>query len=215
MGLCHDSNYHGVNCSDPCPVGCEGCEKDTGLCIGCAQSFSRTYCDEMCSPCSQDTCHREPCQKRSPEHTLVISFGALAGLLCCTVLAMIIIFRIYVKRRNTDTPFFRNISRTINSTNATYSEIDDSSVSPSRSTRPALPLKEIPKKRRAVLDASALPEMESVSCCESIQNECDADVAMSEQIHHLTEKTDSIIFIEENCDLSNVNVRYLTTDTQT
>ncbi|XP_046583037.1 multiple epidermal growth factor-like domains protein 10, partial [Haliotis rubra] len=98
MGLCHDSNYHGVNCSDPCPVGCEGCEKDTGLCIGCARSFSRTYCDDMCSPCSQDTCHTEPCQKRSPEHTLVISFGALAGLLCCTVLAMIIIFRIYVKR---------------------------------------------------------------------------------------------------------------------
>ncbi|XP_067679738.1 cell death abnormality protein 1-like [Haliotis asinina] len=215
IGLCHDSNYHGPNCSDPCPVGCKGCEKDTGLCIGCAQSFSRTYCDEMCSPCSENTCHREPCQKRSPKHTLVVSLGVLAGVLSCTVLALIILFRMYLKRRNTDHPTFKIMSRT-DSTNVTYSDITDNSVSPSRPTRPALPLTEIPKKRRAVLGASALPEVESVSCCESVQNECHAGGgSMSEQIHQLTGRTDSIIFIEENCDLSNVSVRYLTTDRQT
>ncbi|XP_048255973.1 uncharacterized protein LOC125382077 [Haliotis rufescens] len=220
-GLCLDKNYHGLNCSDPCPVGCEGCEKDTGLCIGCAQGFSRKYCDDICSPCSEDTCHRAPCQKRSSEHILVVSFGTLAGVLCCAVIALIIMFRIHLKRRNIDDPRCTNRSRRTTSDNVTYCEIEDSLVSnhqqrTTQQTRPALPLKEIPSKRRpAVLGASALPEAESVFWCDSVQNECDAGIRMSEQIQHMTEKTDSIIFIEEHCDLSNTSVRYLTTNSKT
>ncbi|XP_048255273.1 multiple epidermal growth factor-like domains protein 10 [Haliotis rufescens] len=64
IGACPNSGYYGRDCSIQCPVSCEGCHKKTGLCMKCAEGFSRTYCDEICSPCSENTCYRTPCRKR-------------------------------------------------------------------------------------------------------------------------------------------------------
>ncbi|XP_071118500.1 cell death abnormality protein 1-like [Haliotis cracherodii] len=115
IGACPNSGYYGRDCSIQCPVSCEGCHKETGLCMECAEGFSRTYCDEICSPCSENTCYRTTCRKRKTDHTVAITTGTVAVVI---VLALIIAFWRHTQKGN------RTLGSGTNGT--THSEYSDS-----------------------------------------------------------------------------------------
>ncbi|XP_071118642.1 multiple epidermal growth factor-like domains protein 10 [Haliotis cracherodii] len=261
MGACRDDNYHGANCSTQCPVSCDGCDKETGRCMTCGKGFSRTYCDEMCSPCTGDACQRLPCKTRSSDHSVVISIGSVAGVLCCAVL--ILIFKRHITQPQCTDRSSRNCSDTVGHR---YWEIDVNLVAEqseqTEQSAPAVPLTERPRERLAdrnpsgcqltdespsqthwpkqagdifagsepqlvdstpgcgvekeslltLLCASGLAEADSDSRRQSVHSEGDIGINISGEIQRMTERTDSIIFLEENCDLSSVSVRYLTTN---
>ncbi|XP_071118503.1 multiple epidermal growth factor-like domains protein 11 [Haliotis cracherodii] len=265
IGACPNSGYYGRDCSIQCPVSCEGCHKATGLCMECAEGFSRTHCDEICSPCSENTCYRTPCRKRKTDHTVAITTGTVAVVI---VLALIIAFWRHTQKGNrilgsgtngtTHSEYSDSLAHRYWEIGDNYESGQTSPPQPEHAVQPALPLTEIPHRRLATRNlltdgqqcqrkSSSLSETRAVSEPELIapdaavgggvvrassllllggtsagsdnesqyqsrQEVGDADMVMSEQIERLTRKTASIIFIEENCDLSNVCVKYLATN---
>ncbi|XP_046376890.1 platelet endothelial aggregation receptor 1-like isoform X1 [Haliotis rufescens] len=301
IGSCMDSNFHGVNCDTPCPVNCHGCHRETGLCIQCANNFSRTYCDEICSPCEGETCNTSPCQERKANHTLVIVVGTIAGV--STLLLLILgiwahrrsrLMRVYSSNTGGgrwDSNGSRQ-SRNSDYQSHKYSEIYDKdmdsdsciprlpparlSIQPPPPPRKQDPTQKLPRRQswslgqgasrdsqtsyesimlktlhidplmakgteseslvtseqpgvydiasspmKGIARAPSMPLLMTtsgnaaaeVSSRQHMQYVCDIhDMPVSSRIQQLTTKTSSILFIEQNNDLTNVTVKYLTPD---
>ncbi|XP_056002226.1 platelet endothelial aggregation receptor 1-like isoform X4 [Ostrea edulis] len=48
---CRDPKYHGLNCDQPCPDGCQEkrCDVKTGQCLGCIPGYQGPRCSQVCA----------------------------------------------------------------------------------------------------------------------------------------------------------------------